>query len=163
RHTKNLIDFVPCSGATCVPRPFGFYQNIGRALGSGFEAEIGAKPTDDLTLSANYSNLTVIDRSSGFALARRPRIKESAVATWSHNADFSLGGSVAYVGSRFDDAGESVRLPGFVLVNLFGSWKVCDQYDLFARIENLFDKHYEPVFGFGAPGRTVFAGIRVRG
>jgi vitamin B12 transporter len=163
RHTTNLIDFVPCSGMTCIPRPFGFYENVGRALGSGFEAEIRARPTDDLTLSANYTNLTAIDRTSGLALARRPRIKENAVATWSPNTDIDVGGSVTYVGSRFDDAGGSVRLPGFVLINLFGSWQVSNQYQLFARVENLFDKHYEPVFGFGEPGRTMFAGIRVRG
>jgi vitamin B12 transporter len=67
------------------------------------------------------------------------------------------------MGPRFDDAGESVRLSDFALVNVFGSWQFTEQYELFARVENLFDKHYEPVFGFGAPGRTMFAGIRVRG
>jgi vitamin B12 transporter len=162
RHTTNLIDFVPCSGATCIPRPFGFYENIGRALGSGIEAEVKARPVDEITLSANYTNLTAIDRNSGLALARRPHVTANAVATWSPSVEFSVGGSVTYVGPRFDDAAETVRLSDYALINIFGAWRLSEQYEVFARAENLFDKHYEPVFGFGAPGRTIFAGVRLR-
>jgi outer membrane cobalamin receptor len=27
-------------------------------------------------------------------------------------------------------------------------------------VDNVFAEHYEPLIGYGAPGRTVFAGIR---
>jgi outer membrane cobalamin receptor len=32
---------------------------------------------------------------------------------------------------------------------------------LYARALNLFDRAYEEVLGFPAPGRTLFAGVRV--
>jgi vitamin B12 transporter len=48
------------------------------------------------------------------------------------------------------------------LLNIFGSWRVTERYELFARVENLFDRHYEPEFGYGAEGRGVFGGLRLR-
>jgi vitamin B12 transporter len=47
-------------------------------------------------------------------------------------------------------------------VDVFGAWEMTDHFEFFARIENLFDRHYEPEFGYGAPGRGVFAGLRAR-
>jgi vitamin B12 transporter len=46
------------------------------------------------------------------------------------------------------------------LVNIGGSYKVSDNVDVFARIENLFDKKYEEIYGFNTPGITGFAGIK---
>ena len=49
RNTDNLIDFVSCFGSTdpiCVNRPFGTYDNVGRARAQGFEVELAAQPSE---------------------------------------------------------------------------------------------------------------------
>jgi outer membrane cobalamin receptor len=38
---------------------------------------------------------------------------------------------------------------------------VTPRLELFGRIENLFDREYEEVFGFPALGRGVMAGLRI--
>jgi outer membrane cobalamin receptor len=47
-----------------------------------------------------------------------------------------------------------------MLAGLFGEYKF-DRWSVYTRIDNLFDQHYEPLLGDGAPGRAVYAGIRV--
>ncbi len=167
RRTHNLIDFFDCFGVVsvaCTDRAAqgGYYLNVGHASGSGLEAEIAARVLDTLSVSANYTNLTAKDLDSGLPLARRPHVEANAVVTWSPDPDVTLGGSVGYVGPRFDDAFASVPLSDHTLFNLFGSYQLTEQWQLFARVENLLDKHYEPVSGYGAPGRAVFGGVRLK-
>jgi len=171
RNTSNLIDFFNCFGfvppnfvQACADRApqGGFYFNEGRTRSTGFETELSARITEALSLTGNYTNLTATDRDTGKPLQRRPHVEANGILDWRPSADWHAGGSVTFVGPRFDDAAATIRLPGTVLFNIFGSFDLNDQTEVFGRVENLFDKHYEPVFGFGAPGRTVFAGVRLR-
>jgi len=163
RRTNNLIEFDDvCPGPD---RPFGCYQNVGRTRASGVETEVSAHVTDELTIAANYTNLSAIDLTTNptEALQRNPHSKANGTVTWAPNRDWSVGASATYVGPRFDDGtGPRVHLPDYLLVNIFGSWSLTERYDVFARVENLFDRHYEPLVGFGAPGRAAFIGLRAR-
>jgi vitamin B12 transporter len=40
--------------------------------------------------------------------------------------------------------------------------EITDQFELFGRIENLFDADYQTVAGYGTYGRTASVGIRAR-
>jgi outer membrane cobalamin receptor len=57
-------------------------------------------------------------------------------------------------GGLFDGAGFAVWTAG-------AAWKITRQIELFGRVENLFDRRYEEVFGFPALPRGVMAGLRV--
>jgi vitamin B12 transporter len=65
------------------------------------------------------------------------------------------------VGRRFDAAGEVNPLPSNTTLNLFASHRLTDSLELYARLENAFDARYEPVFGYGAPGRAAYGGVRL--
>ncbi len=165
RRTKNQIDFFSCFGVTstaCTLRAAqgGYYFNVGRSRATGVEAEIAAKLSDTLGLTANYTNLTDIDLATGLQLARRPQNSANTVVTWLPNPDLTLGFSVDYVGKRFDDAGHFTPLAAATHVNLFGSFKLSDRWELFGRVENLFDDLAEPAAGYGAMGRAFYAGVR---
>ncbi|MBV9330971.1 MAG: TonB-dependent receptor [Alphaproteobacteria bacterium] len=168
RDTGNLIDFFTCytalDGPGCPSRVAvgGYYFNEGRTKVSGAEFSIAAQPTDTLSLTANYTTMSAVDRDSGRPLQRRPHAEANGAFDWAVSPDLHLGGSLTYVGRRFDDAGATVPLSSFALIDLTGSYALGERAELFARVENLFDRHYEPVFGYGAPGRTAFAGIRLR-
>ena len=56
----------------------------------------------------------------------------------------------------------TVTLKAFTLVNLAGVWKLSDRLELFGRVENLADQHYQEVYGFNTPGRAAYAGVRAR-
>jgi len=45
--------------------------------------------------------------------------------------------------------------------NLGGSWRPVKPLEIFVRALNLFDRQYEEVLGYPAPGRTGYVGVRV--
>ena len=55
-----------------------------------------------------------------------------------------------------------VNLPGYATVSVHGSHDLSEQTEVFGRIENLLDRSYQEVFGFGSPGTTAYLGLRSR-
>jgi vitamin B12 transporter len=70
------------------------------------------------------------------------------------------GLEVIVSGSRYNNVANTERLAGYTLVNLFGEYRIGNDWSLFARVNNLFDKDYQLVQGFATPGFNVFAGVR---
>ncbi|HEX3429998.1 MAG TPA: TonB-dependent receptor [Rhizomicrobium sp.] len=166
RDTQNQIDFFDCFGPTspaCDQRYLvgGYYYNIGRSRARGIESEVTLSLSKTLTGGLSYTDLTTIDLATGDDLARVPHITADAHLTWNPTDRLSLGGSIGYVGRRFDDSANTVGLSSNTLVNLYASYGLTDTLQLFARVENAFDIHYEPVYGYGAAGRAVYGGLRV--
>ncbi len=55
-----------------------------------------------------------------------------------------------------------IREKSFTLLNLNAAYKLTKRFELFGRIENLFDRDYTEVFSYAAQGRTVYGGVKVR-
>jgi len=174
RNTRNLIDFQSCFVASppqpeCTLRAAqgGYYINIGRTRSSGIEAEFTAKLTNVLNVSLNYTQMTSKDLLTGLALTRRPRDTAGGIVNLTPSEDWSLGASLSYVGREIDQYDTSTAPatafpnPGHTVLDIFGRYDL-GRWELFARIENALDRHYEPLLGYGAEGRAVFAGIRVK-
>jgi vitamin B12 transporter len=167
RRTNDQIDFFTPDCFTnpppevCNTRPFGYYDNIDRTRARGFEFEGSARVLDSLKIDAAFTDMTATDLTTGLDLARRPHLTAGATATWTPSIDWSVGATVIYVGRRFDSAGEVNPLASDTVVNVFGSYRLSESLELYARAENLFDARYEPVFGYGAPGRAFYGGVRV--
>jgi len=166
RRTNNQIGFFSpdCFDApvppVCATRPFGYYDNIAHTRATGEEYEATAALTDNVNISANLTDMSAVDLTSGTPLARAPHYTASGNLTWSPMANTSLGFSVVYVGDRFDSPDRINRMPSYAVANVFGSYPLNDNLSLFARVENVTDEHYEPVLGYGAAGRSVYAGVR---
>ncbi|HEY1707033.1 MAG TPA: TonB-dependent receptor [Rhizomicrobium sp.] len=161
----NLIDFFSCFGIAspaCTLRAFagGYYFNVNRARTDGVEGELTAKIVDTLSADANFTTLTARNETNGFPLAKRPDFSANGTLTWAPTPDWSLGGGVNYVGPRYNDAFGSVRLSSSTEANLFGSWQFVEHWQVYGRVDNLFDDRSEPVSGYGRPGRAFFAGVR---
>jgi vitamin B12 transporter len=171
---SNLIDFASCyvvsPPSECadpvVALAGGFYDNIDKARTSGIEAQLSANITDTLTASLNYTNLDAKDLIAHDTLPRRPRNRANAILTWTPSDIWSVGGSVSYTDKEIDQYDTSTTPPtafvngGHTLVNVFGQYNF-DNWSIYARVENLFGERYEPLIGDGAPGRAVYAGVRV--
>ena len=61
----------------------------------------------------------------------------------------------------FGPTGGLYANPGYTVANLGGSWRPVAASTSSARVLNLFDRQYEEVFGYPAPRRTAFVGVRV--
>ncbi|WP_120715942.1 TonB-dependent receptor plug domain-containing protein [Tsuneonella amylolytica] len=165
RTSTDLIDYVSCFGSSvgiCAGRPFGTYDNVGRARAQGFEVEFGLTPTETLRTQVAYSYVEAIDRDAGTDLARRPRHALTASADWQTPFLAALGGDVRLVGDSFDDAGNTTRIDGHVLVDVRASVPLGERLELYGRIENVFDADYVEVAGYGTRGRTAFVGARIK-
>ena len=133
-----------------------------RARSQGIEAEAGIDLTSELRLSGVYSLVDAEDRMTGNELARRPRNSGTFFADWQSQFGLSLGADLRIVGDSFNDAGNFTPIDGYELVDLRASFAFGDNFEVFGRVENVFDTEYETVTGYGTPGTGVFAGVRAR-
>jgi len=97
---------------------------------------------------------------------RRPEKKFSFEADYRFNGKGNVNLGMVYVGKRSDNDYASwpatpVEMGGYLLVNLAASYDINKWLRLFARVENLLDRRYEEVKGYGAPGIGGFGGVRV--
>lgn len=165
RDSDDLIAYVSCWGSSdpiCTNRPFGTYDNTARARAQGIEAEAGFDLFSGFRLSGIYSFVDTEDRTNNLDLARRPRHFGTVFADWESAFGLKLGADLRLVGPSWDNAANSVRLDGYELVDLRAAIDIGDSFELFGRVENLFDAQYETTAGYGTPGRGFFAGVRAQ-
>ncbi|WP_169817012.1 TonB-dependent receptor plug domain-containing protein [Paraurantiacibacter namhicola] len=157
RDIENQIDFDP---GTFV------YFNTGQARAQGVEVEAGFNPVPRLGLQAVYTFLDTENRSganAGNALGRRPRHSATLAADWTTPlAGLVLGADLRIVGSSFDNDANTVRLDGYEVLDLRVSLPVGSIFEVFGRVENVWDEDYQTAAGFNTAGRGVFGGVRAR-
>jgi vitamin B12 transporter len=173
-----LIQFV--SGGP--PGFMGSYDNLTSATAHGYEAEVEIDRRRGWRGSASYTvvNPRVTAVSAGYsgsdrpgdALIRRPSHSGKVVAAFTASSGISASASVGIVGKRPDTdfaqfPSPRVTLPGHTKTDVSAEFPLAGTsgrgLTLNARVENLFDKKYEDVLYFRAPGRIVFAGARAVG
>jgi iron complex outermembrane recepter protein len=159
----------------------GFFQNIGDTRRQG--AEVGIKyQTQNWSAFANYSFVQATFRSpfvepspsNPFQNAlgdtqvepgdRMPGIPENRLkigADYKILPQWSAGATAVYVSSVFyvgDESNQLAPIPGYATVNLHTNYKPTSNFEVFASINNLFNKQYstwgilsDPT-GINAPG-----------
>ena len=100
-------------------------------------------------------------------LIRRPRHTGNADVLVALSSRAGIGAGLLAVLDREDSDFNSfpsrrVNPGDYLVARLYGSWEIGNRLVLKARAENLFDKVYEPVYGFPALGRSVTASAAVR-
>jgi vitamin B12 transporter len=140
------------------------YINTGSAKSQGFESFISYAPLPEVTFSLNHTFTLAEDRITDTELLRRPRHTFSVEANWQAMEDVRLGMNATYQGARqdIDLAFDRTRMGGYPLLNVTGDWNVLSNVTVFGRIENLLDREYENVFGYGTAGLSGFAGVRAQ-
>jgi vitamin B12 transporter len=169
RDTHDLIGFVSCFGAAsgiCAGRPFGTYDNIGRARAQGIELEGHATLARRFQLGAAYTYLEAIDRTPGSSLegndlARRPRHALTVSGDW-HSERLRLGADLRAVSDSFDDPANAVPLDGYAVLTLRGEWDAAEAVTLYGRVENALDEHYQTAAGYATAGRSASVGARLK-
>jgi vitamin B12 transporter len=89
------------------------------------------------------------------------RAEESATLTYVQNlGSHRIGLAVLASGDREDFGG--VRLAGYAIATLTGQLQLSDDWQLNARIENLFDEDYQTAAGFRMQQRSTFVELKYR-
>ena len=56
---------------------------------------------------------------------------------------------------RYDDSANTIRVPGYGILNLRAGRRISKNWQLRARIENVFDKDYQTIDTFNTLGRNI--------
>jgi len=169
RDSRDLINYIYCSApliGICTNRPNGTYDNVARARAEGVELTLKLQPIKAFTVQANYTYLKAEDRSPdspnlGRQLARRPQHSANVLVDYRWTFGLETGATLTHVGASFDDAGNSQRLPGYVLADLRAAIPIGHHIDVTARLENLLNERYETAYQFGSPGRAGYIDARL--
>ncbi|NUM89581.1 MAG: TonB-dependent receptor, partial [Bdellovibrionales bacterium] len=133
------------------------YRNTGAARTWGVEAGARVPGGERLTVDAAYTWLRSRKYADGTELLRRPRHQavlgaelEADRATW-------LRLQLQWKGRRWDThplLSTRQRMPAWLTAGLQARWAFLPEWTLYADLENLFDRSYQDVSGYGTVGRS---------
>jgi vitamin B12 transporter len=156
-HLRDLIDTAP-TGDT--------YANIGQATTQGVEGFVDVHPTKTVTVRADYTYTEATDDILHQELLRRPKHKISVDLAWQATTVLWVNANLLTVSSWVDGNRDfsiaRLDAPGYTTVNLSGNYDITSNFSVFARVDNLFDRHYQIPTGYLQPSLGAFAGIKVR-
>ena len=162
RNVKNAISSEVINFTTYTSRAVNLE---GKSKVKGVEVAYNSKITDALGAYANYTYTQTRD-SKGAELARRPKHLANAGLAYQITEKLGADMNVSYTGKRMDTyysptySTHKVKLPSYTLANLGVNYKVVDNLTIYANLNNVFNKKYENVLGYGQDGRHVYVGLR---
>ncbi|RAI00304.1 TonB-dependent receptor [Acuticoccus sediminis] len=157
---QRITDLIQGSGETSV-------NVAGTSEIHGVELAVAATPVEGLTLRGSYT-YTDGEDARGVRLTRRPMHQASLDANyrfWQERANVNI--ELLYTGEQTDlfyNADYSTRvvdLDPYVVVNAAASWDINENAQVYGRVENLFNTRYEQAYGYGSPGFSAVAGLRL--
>jgi vitamin B12 transporter len=135
------------------------YFNIDRVESDGVEVEASAAIGAHLSARIAYTHIDARDAATGAAILRTPEHSGSASLVFSPTDRLSLSATAILNGKEADfPTGNDA----FARFDMRASYRLADGVEIFGRVENLSDANYEDVSGYGEPGASAFAGVRVR-
>jgi vitamin B12 transporter len=139
-----------------------FPSNISKARIRGVEGQLGANLAG-WQLQGYVGWLQPRNEDGGVndgrTLPRRPG-RTARVDLDRRFGAFGVGATVNAAGSSYDDAANRHPLGGYASTDLRASWHFAPDWQVEARLANVFDRHYETVWYFNQPGRSAFLTLR---
>lgn len=147
---NNLIGFNPFT--------FVNEQTIGTSHLKGYEVRYQQTLFDTFMVNVAYNKLIAKDQN-GNDLARRPHDTANGSFGYYPMDKFSLLGTLNYIGTRYDDAARTLQTGRYVLTGAVINYEATPKLSLYLRGDNLTDRRYQEVDGYGAYGRTLLVGL----
>jgi vitamin B12 transporter len=158
----NLIQYSstspPCTTTQINTAPnYGCASNVASAKITGLSVG-GTTRFGNMSIRGSFDQQNPIDQGTGYVLAKRAR-QFGNIGTEYKNTRLTAGAEGTFQANRtnFDNTG---YMGGYAIYNLYGSYKITKDLDLFGRWNNVFNKDYQLSYGFNTPGSNVFFGLR---
>jgi vitamin B12 transporter len=153
---KNMIDYDYATFS---------YANIAEASARGVENFVVFRPTQHLDVRTAYTYTDTKNETTGESLLRRPRNKAGVDVTYSGIPSLRLTAGLQYVGVRKDQdfatwPASQVNLDDYTLLNLAAAYDLTKHWEIFGRVNNVFDTEYQEVLGYGTMGLAAYGGVR---
>lgn len=142
------------------------YENISKARTRGVEVAVTVKPITDLTLQVTYTYTKTKDVSTGLELLRRPKNKFGFNANYTFMKNANMNVNVIYVGTRADSyysgwTPTRTKMKDYVVVNLAASYDINKNFQIFGKIDNLLNRYYEDIYGYGTSRLAAYGGVKI--
>jgi vitamin B12 transporter len=159
---RNDISNMISSSQTLTTCSAGFfcYYNVGQARLQGLTLS-GTRTIGAYQVRTSLDMLDPVNSQTGKTLSLRAR-KAFTLVIDRRWASWQLGGEVLAVGERFDNAANTIVLPGYALVNLTANVEFGRDWRLVMRADNALNVKYEQVGQYPAPGSTLYVGVQWR-
>jgi vitamin B12 transporter len=147
--------------------------NIGEARTEGVESAIEVRLVPSLNVKANYTYLGAENKDEDERLPFRPRHQGTIGLLCTPTVSLVVNLDINMVSSQklpvdfilLDESLLKDESPGYTRVDLSGAYQLFKPFlglkeaRFFIKVNNLFDKNYQEVPGFPAPGVSFLAGI----
>lgn len=147
--TVNLINFSFAIGG---------YENIAEAKSSGVELLGRFRFSELAEIAISYAYIDATD-GVGAGLYRVPKHSGDITFRVDPQGPFSGMLLIRYNGEEQDPNGV---VASWTRVDLSGRYQLSDKVELYGRVENLLDEHYQQILGYGTPGLSGSIGARLQ-
>ena len=139
------------------------YLNVGRAQTHGLENFILLRPWTDTMLRADYTYLRTEDEATHSELLRRPQntlnlTLDQRFLEGKGDAQFIVRSVSGREDIDFNFSPTIVK--PYTTLNVNASYQLVPEARIYGRIDNLLDKRYEEIYGYGQPGLTFMVGVK---
>ena len=138
-------------------------QNLNEAEMEGVELEAHIEPGFGLRLSGNWTYVDAEEEPSKEELVRIPKHTLGVTLDYDFLKRWRFNLHAGLVDHREESVATNrrMRTKGYTKLDAGLSCQVTPAFQLYGRVENLFDRHYSEVLGFPAPGTLFFIGGKV--
>lgn len=139
----------------------GYLQASGDTKSKGVELIGEFTLSESLTVIANYT-YNDTENSDGELRIRRPKQLANLGVDWrglDNKLVLGLNARGSYDSENFNGA-QRTDLDDYTIVDANASYELLQGLNIYARVENLFDKEYSEVPGYNTGGAAAYAGVR---
>ena len=112
-----------------------------------------------LLLGANYTYVDASDQS-GNRLVNRPRYQSTLYATYMPTKQLVFNVDGTYIGSRKDSSTNETG--NYFVANTKATYHLNKDLDIYVKVNNLFDRYYQTVYGYASAERSYYAGFNMK-
>ncbi|MEK9952116.1 MAG: TonB-dependent receptor, partial [Curvibacter sp.] len=156
---RNLVDnLITFSSPGPCASTFGCYANTAQAEYVGMTVS-GQQMLADVRVRASFDLQDPHDRQTDRKLARRAQRylnlgADTRLSRWNVGSDLRLSSE------RYDNAANTVVLPGYALLSLHAQTRLSPDWNLLLKVDNATDSRYQLANTYATAGRSFFVTLK---
>lgn len=139
--------------------------NMDKSTSQGIEGLVKFRPTSLWVIELTHTYTDAKNQKTGQELTGNPRNKTTVCITKQATPAWFVSANVLYVSPRYTDDAVSykrVRTPSYTILGAETYYQLNDQWQAYARGENILNRQYESPQSLQQPGLGVYVGLRAQ-
>ncbi len=156
---RNLVDnLITFSSAGPCTSTVGCYANTARAEYVGMTVA-GQQMLGDVRVRASFDLQDPHDRQTDRKLPRRAQ-RHLNLGADTRLSGWAVGGDLRLSSERYDNASNTVVLPGYALLGLHAQTRLSQDWSVLLKVDNATDARYQLANTYATAGRTLFVTMK---